>query len=240
MNYQKLVGWIKDQVIQAGCDGVVFGLSGGVDSSVIGVLAKQAFHDNSLGLIMPCNSNPQDRTDALSVAEKFDIDYRVVDLTPVYSLLADTLQTAEPANKIALANLKPRLRMTVLYYFANCRNSLVVGSSNRSELELGYFTKYGDGGVDIAPIGNLVKAEVRMLAKALGIPEPIIEKPPSAGLWEGQEDEKEMGLTYKEIDSFLLSGQASHQTQAMIKIMAEKNAHKRKMPVVPPAGIHLN
>lgn len=240
MKYLKLVDWIREQVVSAGCTGVVFGLSGGIDSSVTGVLAKLAFPDNSLGVIMPCESNPQDQKDAELVAGQFHIDYRVVDLSPVYKLLVDTLQAAaETPTQLALANLKPRLRMTLLYYFANCRQSLVVGSSNRSELALGYFTKFGDGGVDIAPLGHLVKAEVRMLAQELGIPAPIIQKPPSAGLWAGQEDEKEMGLTYQEIDRFLLSGQAAPDTLALISKLVEKNAHKRKMPAIPPLGWHL-
>jgi NAD+ synthase len=134
----------------------------------------------------------------------------------------------------AIANLKARLRMVTLYHFANEMNYMVAGSGNRDELTVGYFTKYGDGGVDILPIGNLLKSQVRELAQYLGIPQPIIDKPPSAGLWPGQTDEGEMGITYEELDCFLMTGKATNKTKQKIEILASCSEHKRHLPPVPP------
>jgi NAD+ synthase len=176
----------------AGAEGVVLGMSGGVDSSVVAVLAKKGLGDGVLGLILPCHSDPTDVEHAQRVATKFDIKTEYVDLTPIFGCL---LKTLPPGGRLAVGNLKPRLRMATLYYYANSRNYLVMGTGNKCELACGYFTKYGDGGVDILPLGDLLKTQVRKLACELGIPEEIITKPPSAGLWEGQTDEGEMGIT---------------------------------------------
>jgi len=144
----------------------------------------------------------------------------------------------DPATrKLAEANVKPRLRMLTLYYLANRLGSLVVGTGNRSEISVGYFTKYGDGGVDILPLGNLVKSQVRELASHLGIPNEIIEKPPSAGLWEGQTDETEMELTYEELDRYLTNGEAREAVREKVDAMMTESAHKRATPVIPPFGI---
>jgi len=245
----KLISWIKEKVKNAGADGAVIGLSGGIDSSVTSLLCKKAFPDNTLGVIMPCKSNPQDRVDALSHAEKFDIDYKEVDLGDLYEQFVDTIDNVEDklelikkienneeigsTLKMALANVKPRLRMTTLYYYASLNNYLVVGTDNRSELKLGYFTKFGDGGIDLAPIGNLVKMEVRALAEEMGVPERIIRKAPSAGLWEDQKDENELGISYEQIDKYILTGQAEAEVEEKVEAMAEKNAHKLELPAVP-------
>jgi NAD+ synthase len=124
--------------------------------------------------------------------------------------------------------------MVTLYYHSNRLNYLVVGSSNRSELSVGYFTKWGDGGVDMMPIGNLVKQEVIALAKYLGIPQCITDKPPSAGLWPGQTDEAEMGLTYEALDRYLLTGKADVKIKTTIETLKAKSEHKRKVPPSPP------
>jgi NAD+ synthase len=134
---------------------------------------------------------------------------------------------------LAQANIKARLRMITLYSYANQLGYMVVGSGNRSELVTGYFTKYGDGGVDILPLGNLVKAQVRELAAYLGVPECIITKPPSAGLWQGQTDESEMGLTYREIDEYLLNDKASDVVRRKLESMFAASEHKRKTPPLP-------
>ncbi len=234
---QRLVSWLREQVEKAGCRGAVFGLSGGVDSSVVGVLCKRAFPQTSLGVIMPCHSLKDDFDDAQAVALKFNILTITVTLDGVFDLLLKTLPDLEcepNARKLAEANLKPRLRMTVLYYIANNLKYLVVGSSNKSELSVGYFTKYGDGGVDVMPLANLLKRDVVEMAHHLGIPEGIIAKPPSGGLWPGQTDEAEMGLTYRDLDCYLETGEATGEVRKKIQSMVRASAHKRALPAVPP------
>ena len=186
-----------------------------------------------LGLIMPCHSDPEDVEHAKKLAEKFRIKTETVDITPVYDLMVKILPEG---NRIAKANLKPRLRMATLYYFANNLNYLVVGTDNKSESFTGYFTKYGDGGVDILPISHLLKTEVRVLAMELGIPEEIITRPPSAGLWEGQTDEGEMGITYEQLDKTIIaieSGQTDGLDSTLlenVRKMHSATEHKRNMP----------
>lgn len=232
----ELVAWIREQVAQARCAGVLFGLSGGVDSVVAGVLCKRAFPQACLGLIMPCHSSARDVEDARTVAAKFQIPIRIITLDEVCQSLLRLLEVpgVEPSTRpLAEANLKPRLRMLSLYYLANRLGYLVVGTSNRSELSVGYFTKYGDGGVDILPLGGLVKHEVWELARHLDIPSEIIEKPPSAGLWEGQTDEGEMGITYDELDRYLAGGAVSEEVKRRVEAMASRSAHKRGTPPIP-------
>ncbi len=236
----KLTVWIREQVSGAGLHGVVFGLSGGVDSAVTAVLCKRAFPEDCLAVVMPCRSDEADIEDAQTVAGKFQVPTRTITLDEVYESLLGVLPVSEfdPASrKLAEVNLKPRLRMLTLYYLANRLGYLVVGTSNRSEISVGYFTKYGDGGVDILPLGNLVKSQVRELASHLGIPNEIIEKPPSAGLWEGQTDENEMGLTYEELDHYLASGEAREAVREKVDAMITESAHKRATPVIPPFDI---
>ena len=231
----KLVDWIRKKVENAGCEGAVVGLSGGIDSTVTSALCKKAFPDNTLGLIMPCYSNSQDEEDAKKVAEKFDIPYQKIDLDFVFDQFLTTLEGKDEFKKdtLAAANVKPRLRMTALYYYASKRNSLVVGTDNRSELKIGYFTKFGDGGIDIAPLGNLVKMEVREVAKILDVPEEIINKKPSAGLWDGQTDESELGFSYQELDKYILTGEAREEVKERVDSLAAQNQHKLEMPPIP-------
>ncbi len=244
---ERLVSWLREQAAQAGAVGAVVGLSGGIDSAVTAALCRRAFPGAVLGVVMPCHSDPQDAQDALLVARHFDIPVRTVVLDAAYDALmrafgateeggplsGTAAEASEPAVRLARANLKPRLRMATLYYFANLLRYLVVGTGNRSELYAGYFTKYGDGGVDVLPLGNLVKGEVRELARHLGVPEPIIVKPPSAGLWSGQTDEGEMGLTYEVLDRFILTGDAPPEARAHILAMHQQSAHKRALPPIP-------
>ncbi len=233
----KLVAWIRERVVAARCQGAVVGLSGGADSAVVAVLCKRAFPHDLLGVIMPCHSEEKDVALARAVAEKFEIPTRTVVLDHIFDSLLATLPNDgfDPATKrMAEANLKPRLRMMTLYYLANRFRYLVAGTGNRSELAVGYSTKYGDGGVDILPLGNLVKTKVWELAAYLGIPQEIIERPPSAGLWPGQTDEGEMGVTYRELDFYLTSGQAEEQVRKRVDAMATASAHKRQMPPMPP------
>ncbi len=233
---RKIVQWLRDKTEEAGAKGLVLGISGGLDSSVTAVLVKKAVGDNHLALILPCHSHPQDLEHAALIAKTFGLKTETVDLTPVYDLLLTILPAGTP---MARANLKPRLRMLTLYYYANTLNYLVVGTGNKSEIMVGYFTKYGDGGVDLLPIGNLYKTQLREFARYLGIPEDIILKPPSAGLWEGQTDEGEMGITYPELDSILEAlenGEADEASPLVLKVkrMVESSAHKRATPPICP------
>lgn len=231
----KLVFWIKERVLSAGLKGAVFGMSGGIDSSLIAVLSKKAFDKTSLGLIMPCCSIEQDERHAMAVADKFTIETRKIALDSLYDSVTQVLSGVmeTPFSKLTQANIKARLRMITLYAHANQLGYMVIGSGNKSELVTGYFTKYGDAGVDILPLGNLVKAQVRELAVYLGIPEEIIAKPPSAGLWHGQTDESEMGLTYQEIDEYILNNKATDFVRRKIETMFVASEHKRKAPPTP-------
>jgi NAD+ synthase len=186
---------------------------------------------------MPCHSDQADLDDAQLVAQKYAIPTVTVVLDKVFDSVLEALPDREydPATqRLAEANLKPRLRMSTLYYFANRLHYLVVGSCNKSEIAIGYSTKYGDGGMDILPLGNLLKSQVRELASYLGIPNRIIAKAPSAGLWEGQTDEGEMGLSYEELDRYLASGQATEEVRRKVDALARATTHKRATPPVPP------
>ncbi len=233
---EKLISWIKEKVLASGCKGVVLGMSGGVDSSVAAVLCYRAFPQSTLGVLMPCYSSQEDEEHALAVASKFSIPTKTVVLDNVFDTLLKGLpddSIAPAVSQLAKANLKARLRMLTLYHFANQLKYMVVGASNRSELSVGYFTKYGDGGVDIIPLGNLVKGQVRELASSLGIPQEIINKPPSAGLWPGQTDEGDLGFSYDELDRYLVTGKASEEVRARIEPMIAGSDHKRLLPPVP-------
>jgi NAD+ synthase len=186
---------------------------------------------------MPCHSNNIDKEHAELVAAKFHLPFKVVVLDEVFDILINALPGDgydTETRKLAENNIKPRLRMVTLYYFANRLGYLVVGASNRSELSVGYFTKHGDGGSDLMPLGNLVKSQVLDLARCLDIPREIIDKPPSAGLWEGQTDEAELGLTYSQLDRYLITGEAEKRIRERIDSMIDKGTHKRSLPPVPP------
>jgi NAD+ synthase len=233
---KEITRWLKEQLKKSKARGIIFGLSGGVDSAVVAALAKEAAgRGNILALLMPCNSNIRDLKDAKLVAKELGIPTKIIDLSGAYNNLIKILP---PANKLARNNIKPRLRMLVLYYFANKLDYLVCGTGNKSELAVGYFTKYGDGGVDILPIGGLLKKQVRLLAQELGIPSGIINKPPTAGLWQGQTDEGEMGITYKELDGILENIVSNRKhiiprgKVAKVKRMMEESEHKRRGPTI--------
>ena len=245
----KITEWLNKQVTEARAQGLVFGLSGGIDSACVSRLSQLATPNSCLGVIMPCHSNPQDEKDALLVASHFQIPTIRVPLEEAYDTLKGTAEeslldidrlqhsaTDDTQVKVAPANIKPRVRMITLYLIANRLNYLVVGTGNRSEIAIGYYTKYGDGGVDLLPIGQLVKREVRDLARELDVPSQIIEKTPSAGLWLGQTDEKEMEFTYEELEQFL-NGEVkkiSPEKVDRIKHLMAISAHKRSLPPMPP------
>jgi len=238
---RQIVEWLKEKVAQAGAHGIVVGLSGGIDSAVVAGLAKDAFPADCVAVWMPCHSLARDAEDAAKVARAFELPLITVDLTETWDRLTATLRQAiwqgEPPVdsgdfRMAEANVKPRLRMITLHYIARARGYLVAGTGNRAELTVGYFTKFGDAGVDLLPIGGLVKSEVRALAWELGVPVEVIEKAPSAGLWEGQTDEGEMGFTYDELDRYILTGEAAPQTKERIERMIRQSEHKRRMPPI--------
>jgi len=232
----KIIKWLRMQVKQARAKGIVLGLSGGVDSCVVASLAKEAVgKDNVLALILPIHSHSQDLIDAKLMAKNLGIKTKVIDLSASYDNLIKVLPNG---SCLAQANLKPRLRMLIIYYFANKFNYLVCGTGNKSEISVGYFTKFGDGGADLLPIGDLLKKQVRQLAKELGVPDHIIAKPPTAGLWPGQTDESEMGITYPELDD-ILERLENNRRQILsqnkvnkVKQMIRCSGHKRQLPKI--------
>ena len=247
---ERIAAWMRRQLSAAGAHGFVVGLSGGIDSAVVARLAQLAAPGRVLAAILPSHSDPQDETDAELVAKTFSLPVARVDLTPTYEALAVAVQNAvktlpsdmRPAapsdplrGRVPLANMKPRLRMTTLYYLANTLNYLVAGTGNRSELAIGYFTKYGDGGCDLLPLGRLVKREVGAMAVDLKVPKRIIDRIPSAGLWLGQTDEEEMGFAYADLERYLDEGAQGVSPALAMKIerLMRGSEHKRELPPMP-------
>jgi NAD+ synthase len=249
----EIVTWLLRKMTEAAARGFVVGLSGGLDSAVILRLCQIAAPGQVAGVIMPCRSDPQDEIDGRLVSDHFNVPAVRIDLEAAYdALIADaraalnTLPremmpppaTDEHAGRVPLANIGPRLRMAALYFMANSLNYLVAGTGNRSELEVGYFTKHGDGGVDLLPIGHLLKSQVRTLARTLGVPPSIIDKAPSAGLWVGQTDEADMGFSYADLDKYLSEGPEGVSPALALRLERTIRAteHKRALPPTPESG----
>jgi len=235
-----VVNWLKEQVNISGTKGILVGLSGGIDSSVVANLLKRAFPEESLGVILPCKSNDKDKADAEAVALAAGIRYVEVELTQTHDILLQGIQSAVDGlsttnHQLTDANLRARLRMSALYGIANNMGYLVAGTDNAAELLTGYFTKYGDGGVDILPLAHLTKREVFEWAEYLGVPKSVINRAPSAGLWEGQTDEDEMGVTYDAIDNYIEGKHVTDEEKIIIERMNTRTEHKRSMPPAPPA-----
>jgi NAD+ synthase len=246
-----IVEWLRQRLNESGARGFVFGLSGGIDSAIVARLCQLAAPANVVGVLMPCHSDARDEADATLLANHFGVPTIRVDLAPTYDHFTAVLQQAASAipkeqrastgvpvdikARVPLANVKPRLRMTTLYYIANTLNYMVAGTGNRSELSIGYFTKYGDGGVDLLPIGELLKSEVRAVAREFGVPESLIEKAPSAGLWLGQTDEAEMGFTYAELEDYLTKGPQTVSPALAMRIerLIRASEHKRSLAPTP-------
>lgn len=233
----KTVEWLRERVEEAKAKGLVIGLSGGVDSAVVAGLCSQAFPERCLGVILPSHSSPQDKEDALLAAECFKLKTLEVNLSDVHTEVIEQvlknllgLGCTIEGERLSRGNLKARLRMSTLYAVANALNYMVVGTDNEPESHVGYFTKYGDGGVDLLPIASLTKTEVRAWAKTLSLPESIVNRTPTAGLWSGQTDESELGITYEQIDRYLLGEKVAPEVQERIEALHRQSEHKRRLP----------
>jgi NAD+ synthase len=253
MRAEAIAAWMRQHVTAAHANGLVVGLSGGIDSAVVARLCQLATPGAALGVLLPCHSDPADERDARAVAAHFKLPVVTVALEEPFDALgaavagpaadaARQLSVAEPPQddiraRVPLANMKPRLRMTSLYFLANRLNYLVAGTGNRCELAIGYFTKYGDGGVDLLPLGNLLKSEVRAMARDLGVPSQVIDKAPSAGLWLGQTDEGEMGFSYADLEAYLQKGPDAVAPAVAMRIerLMRSSEHKRALAPMPAA-----
>lgn len=232
--YYKRVDFIRHVLTGARADGVVFGNSGGKDSALAGILCKAAC-DNTIGLIMPCSSKRnygEDKVDAEVIAAQFNIVSRIIDLTETKDRLINAVGAQSCLTGPAQANIIPRLRMTALYAVAASENRLVAGTGNRSERYMGYFTKWGDGAYDFNPIADLTVTEIYDFLRYLKVPDYIINKVPSAGLFDGQTDEEEMGVTYQAVDNFLLNGMVNDKDRIIIERHNKSSEHKRSKPLV--------
>ncbi len=242
---RKIISFIKIRTERAGADGAVLGLSGGIDSAVTAYLTVEALGSRRVtALILPDSrvTPDADVSDARQVAEELCVETRMIDIAPIHRAFMRRLQQ----DRLAEGNLRARIRMALLYYFANSTNTLVIGTGNRSEALVGYFTKYGDGGVDILPIGDLYKTEVRRMGEILGISRRITSKRSSPRLWPGQTAEAELGMEYDAIDRVLRlhvdQKKSARETAAQLGMKAEevgvvisrlrRTEHKRQMPEV--------
>ena len=228
--FEQRVAFIRSLLESSHTDGIIFGNSGGKDSALVGILCKAAC-DNTVGIIMPCASKVnygQDKADGNALAEQFGIETRTVDLTPVREAELRALEGTVTLTDMAIANIAPRLRMTTLYTMGQAENRLVAGTGNRSEIYMGYFTKWGDGASDFNPIADLCASEVFEFLRFLNAPASIVEKAPSAGLYEGQTDEQELGVSYAAVDAYLLRGEVNEHDKAIIDRYHSRSAHKRR------------
>lgn len=231
--FDSRVAFIRDTLAKSGQKGIVYGNSGGKDCTLVGILCKAAC-DNTVGVLMPCASRRNfsaDLEDGRAAAEQYGIETRLVDLTPVREAELAALKDATDMTDAAVANIAPRLRMTTLYAIAGAEGRLVAGTGNRSEAYMGYFTKWGDGAYDFDPIADLTVTEIYEFLAWLDAPMSIRTKAPSAGLFEGQTDESEMGVTYAAIDKFLLTGEANARDRAVIDRFHAISEHKRQPQV---------
>ncbi|MDD3421288.1 MAG: NAD+ synthase [Methanocellales archaeon] len=251
---EKITKFIRTSVENANAEGAILGLSGGIDSSVTAFLSAQALgNENVLGILLPEKgiTKEDDIYDALGIIKKLGIEHKVIEISGILDILESAIPNYDPNERVCNGNLKARIRMCILYYYANLLNRLVIGSGNRTEILLGYTTKYGDAGVDILPLGELYKTQVRALAMYLRVPDQIIQKTPSAGLWIGQTDEEELGSSYESVDAILTKridegkGYAaiekelniSRETMERILQRVEENKHKRETAPTPKIWI---
>ncbi len=246
---ERIIDFIRNEVNNARASYGIVAVSGGIDSALTLYLSKQALGDRVIALIMPERgvTRKEDVRDAIELAENLNVKYYKIEINEIVKAFKKVFPRIRGKNRlIAYGNLKARIRMCLNYLVANLKNGLVIGTGNKTELLLGYFTKYGDGGVDILPIGDLYKTQVRQLARYVGIPEKIINKTPTSGLWKGQTDEGELGMSYDIIDKILyklydekkdidsVSNELNIDKSVVIKFkeMVEKNVHKRQAPKI--------
>ena len=198
---EKIESFLTQQIENSNSEGLILGLSGGIDSAVLAYICKRNLKEKTLALIMPDTSiTPNSETeDALKMISLTGIEYKLIDIKPIVNEYSMYLEPNEKSK----GNLRARVRTNILYYYANAKNYLVLGSSDKSEYQIGYFTKFGDGASDITPIISLYKLQVREIAKHLGVPENVIAKKSSPHLWKDHEAEEELGVSYEEIDSIL-------------------------------------
>ncbi len=230
--------------------GVVLGMSGGLDSSLVAKLCADALGPAKvLGMALPEETGGPDERDARDWAKQLGIGFRVLEIGRMVDTIARELKVGK-ADRVGLGNVKARVRMIALYQVAHDEDRLVIGTSNKSEICLGYWTKFGDGGADFQPIGDLYKTQVREMARHLGLPRRILEKPPTAGLWKGQTDEGELGIRYDVLDRILLGielrfapediaerAEVDLKEALQVERIVAANVHKRKMPLIPKLGI---
>ena len=221
--------FLKEYLENAHCEKYILGISGGVDSSLCAALARNAVgKERLLCLIMPIESHPDDENDALQLARELDLNYVTVDATEIFKAYVKELeQVGEVFDRSTLGNLKARIRMSILYAYAQKYHGLVIGTDNADERYTGYFTKYGDGAADVLPIAHLVKGEVVEASKILGISSHLAERVPSAGLYEGQTDELEMGISYRDLDAFVLGKSVAPEVEKRIQHLHKISEHKR-------------
>ncbi len=232
-----LVDWLQNKVKESKTRGLIVGVSGGIDSAVVANLIKRAFPNNSMGLIMPCYSSNSDVEDALVVVKDASLDYRTINLDQTFDTLISEITSNDIEESdcfvMAKGNTKARLRMTTLYAVAQNYNYLVCGTDNAIEWHTGYFTKYGDGGVDLAPLIHLSKSQVYEMARLLNVDQRIIDKAPSAGLVGNRSDEDELQVTYREIEDYLNNKEVFQKSKERIEFLHNISEHKRNIVASP-------
>jgi len=224
--------FLIEKLAETRLDGYVLGISGGIDSAVVAGIADKAVGKKLFCLLLPCDSGEEDERLGLDLVKKLHLSYEIIDLSNSYHVLIKTLEekalaNGKPLDKLAHINTKVRLRMVTLYAFAQARRAMVLGTDNWDESYTGYFTKYGDGGVDLLPIVHLTKGEVQLAAKHYDVPQAIIDRAPTAGLYAGQTDEGEMGVSYEELDQYLLGKKIDAKKVERIEYLHKVSAHKR-------------
>ncbi|MHA1329728.1 MAG: NAD+ synthase [Candidatus Hodarchaeales archaeon] len=247
-----IADFIRTRVQEAGLKGVVIGLSGGIDSAVVSSIAVKALGaENVHGLFLPSSTTPKgDLEDVLLLCKKLGISLIQVDIQNIIQAFSEAIKEKELPTSMEWVNVKPRLRQSIWYYYANKLKCLVCGGGNKSELMIGYFTKFGDGAVDILPIGDVYKTNVFQLGEYLDVPKNILNKAPSAGLWSGQTDEDEIGMSYSLLDSILSrierfqtdeeiasSLEISLSQVKTVRSLVYKSEHKRRGPIILKLGI---
>lgn len=226
---EQIVKFLNDYLKKTNTKGFVFGVSGGIDSALIGAIMSKYFPNNHLALTMNIYNSQKDIDDGMLVINHFNLNYKVIELEKVY----DEFKKITPEHQMAQGNLKARMRMSTLYAYAQPVNYLVIGTSNAAEYLTGYFTKYGDSGSDIMPLVNLTKTNVYKCAQYLNVPSEIINKKPTAGLFENQTDEQDLKVSYKEIDNYLTNKKISKESKERIEFLKKVSLHKKQMPKSP-------